>query len=55
MIIEKILGGISILAGFFFIFFFSDWATPLQSASFIKTAIIIGIFLLLLGIYLIRM
>jgi len=53
MIVEKILGVISILAGFFFIFLFPDW-TPFQPKSFTKTGIIIGIFLLLLGIYLIR-
>lgn len=54
MVIEKILGAISILAGIFFLFFFPDWK-QFQPEFFTKTGIVIGIFLLLLGIYLIRM
>ena len=54
MIMEKLLGILSILAGIFFTFFFSDWAMPIQPGPFRKTALIIGIFLLLLGIYLLR-
>jgi len=54
MVIMKIFGALSILAGIFFLVFFPDWK-QFQPSSFTNTAIVIGIFLLLLGIYLIRM
>jgi len=54
MVIEKILGVLSILGGIFFLFFFPDWK-QFQPDFFTKTGILIGILLLLLGIYLMMM
>jgi len=53
MVIWKILGGLSILAGFFFVFLFPDWK-EFQTDQFTLTGIGLGIFLILLGIYLLR-
>ncbi len=52
--IMKIIGGACILTGIFFIIFFPE-TKQFEFIQFTKTAIIIGIFLILLGIYLIRM
>jgi hypothetical protein len=53
MIIEKILGALSIVFGFFMIFFFPD--LPIwQTSGFWKLAIILGVIFILAGIYLIR-
>jgi len=53
-IILKIFGSLSILAGIFFVFMFSDMP-GFQPGGFSKTAIILGIFFFLLGIYLLRL
>lgn len=51
--IKKIFGAVSILAGLFFIFLFPEWEKH-EYLPFTKVAIIIGIFLILFGIYLLR-
>jgi len=49
--IGKILGALSIVGGFFFIFLFPSWK-QYEWEPFTKLAIMLGIFLILLGIYL---
>jgi len=53
-LILKFFGALSILAGIFFLFMFSDMPR-FQPSGFHKTAIILGIFFFLLGIYLLRL
>lgn len=50
----KIFGALSILAGIFFVFMFGDMER-FQPSGFYKTAVVLGIFFFLLGIYLLRL
>jgi hypothetical protein len=49
----KILGGLSILAGMFFVFLFPDWK-EFQPDAMAYTGIMIGIILIAVGIFLIK-
>jgi len=53
MVWNQILGVLSMLVGFFFMFVFPDWEI-LQPKAFTKTGMIIGLFFILLGVYLFR-
>lgn len=51
MVLGKIFGGLSIAAGIFFLFFFAD-PRKYQPEGFFNLSIILGIFFLVLGGYL---
>jgi hypothetical protein len=53
MVVTKIIGGLLVIGGLLFVIVFPDIAVY-QSKAFSKTGIIIGVFLILLGIYLLR-
>ena len=53
MVVLKILGGLLILGGIFMVLLFPDWKEFMPDAM-ANTGILIGIILVLVGIYLIK-